>query len=229
MRHRLQLALALGVFVIASVSPRDAAADGTYEAWAGADVHADIEDLIPRLHVGGDLRARRGEDGTELRIRPMIGARFSDWGILWLGYGWTPDFPDQGAKHQEHRFVQMLSGRWRANRLAIVMRARFAQRFVPSAEGVAARFAPLGRISYELGESGWSLIAWDELALGLNDTDWGAEAGFEQNRLFGGFGISTGTITQIELGYLNQWVPQPGPDGVAHVFRVSLGVELSAD
>jgi hypothetical protein len=51
-----------------------------------------------------------------------------------------------------------------------------------------------------------SFIAWDEAFFRINTTNWGGKSGFDQNRVFVGFGWSFNSNFRIELGYINQYI-----------------------
>ena len=58
------------------------------------------------------------------------------------------------------------------------------------------------------------LVAYDEIFFALNDTDWGARAGFDQNRFFVGLAWQFVPGRSVEVGYLNQFVERNGPDNL---------------
>jgi hypothetical protein len=69
-----------------------------------------------------------------------------------------------------------------------------------------------------------SLVVWDELFIHLNDTDWGANAGFNQNRIFVGFGFKCDPDSpyRVEVGYLNQFVNRSaGADLSNHLLSIN--------
>ena len=58
------------------------------------------------------------------------------------------------------------------------------------------------------------IVAYDEIFFALNDTDWGARAGFDQNRLFVGLAWQFVKGRTIEVGYLNQFIERNGKDNL---------------
>jgi len=52
------------------------------------------------------------------------------------------------------------------------------------------------------------LFAWDEAFSRLNDTDWGAQAGFDQSRTFAGFDFTRDPDANggLEFGDLNETI-----------------------
>lgn len=69
-----------------------------------------------------------------------------------------------------------------------------------------------------------SFVLWDEAFFHLNDTDWGARTGFDQNRAFGGLGFkrTPDAKGRVEFGYLNQTLDIPsGNDRTHHLLSVN--------
>ena len=69
-------------------------------------------------------------------------------------------------------------------------------------------------------------VAWDEIFFHLNNTDWGARTGYNQNRVFVGIGREprlTGR-RRTEIGYLYQQinVPEDGADLSNHILSVNI-------
>ncbi len=74
------------------------------------------------------------------------------------------------------------------------------------------------------GNPDLSLIGYDELFFGLNDTDWGARSGFDRNRLFLGVGWRLGKSRHsLEIGYLNQYIDSTfASDLMEHILSLNL-------
>ena len=91
-------------------------------------------------------------------------------------------------------------------------RSRLEQRY-RSDEGddVGYRFRQFIRWSKALNEN-WSMVVWDELFFGLNNTDWGQDNGLDQNRLYVGPAYQISEKWRVEFGYLNNYIDLPGND-----------------
>ena len=75
------------------------------------------------------------------------------------------------------------------------------------------------------GSDRLTLVAWDEVFIHLNSTDFGARSGFNQNRVFVGFGFKwdpTTPTSRVEIGYLNQYINIGAcPDRSNHILAVN--------
>jgi hypothetical protein len=70
----------------------------------------------------------------------------------------------------------------------------------------------------------WMLVGWDELFFHCNDTDWGAESAFDQNRAFVGIGYTPSSRSnwRVEIGYLNQFIELPtANDRINHILAIN--------
>ena len=68
-----------------------------------------------------------------------------------------------------------------------------------------------------------ALVVWDEFFINLNDTDWGAHAGTDQNRLFLGASWTVNPTAKLEMGYINQYVNSQQLDRMNHILSTTLG------
>lgn len=172
-------------------------------------------------------RLRDDADGfNQSIVRPGIGWALRNDHVLWAGYAWilTSPIPD-GNDFDEHRFWQQWTwapsiGDWR-----FLHRSRFEQRWVETGDDVGLRWRQFARAQKILSNCPqWSAVVWDEAFFHLNDTDWGAEAGLDQNRAFVGVGYKRCPHAPVrtEVGYLNQFVNrQGGLDGMNHILSVN--------
>ena len=143
-------------------------------------------------------------------VRSALGYRVSPRAVVWGGYAYIPNDPmNQAENIVEHRIWQQLT--WSAPEpvagFSMSSRSRLEQRQIESANDVGWRARQLMKFTRPIGTHPnlyWSL--WDELFVNLNDTDWGADGGLDQNRLFGGVGIKLTANAKTEIGYMHQWV-----------------------
>ena len=104
-------------------------------------------------------------------------------------------------------------------------RSRLEQRWVETGDNVGLRWRQLARAQRVLSHCPqWSFVLWDEVFFALNDTDWGANAGLDQNRTFIGLGYKRcpHAAVRTEIGYLNQFVnSQGGVDQMNHILSIN--------
>ncbi|MEK6246540.1 MAG: DUF2490 domain-containing protein, partial [Planctomycetales bacterium] len=118
-----------------------------------------------------------------------------------------------GFDIDENRIWQQLTWSDRIGRFSCLLRPRLEQRFLTSGNDMGLRFRQFVKLWRPLSyDPRFSLVSWDELFIHLNDTDWGARAGFNQNRLFVGVGWDPNSNDRwrTEIGYLYQEINVPG-------------------
>jgi hypothetical protein len=159
-------------------------------------------------------------------VRPGIGLGISENSALWAGYGWIRTSPVSGSDFDEHRIWQQWTWSKGCNQMKFALRSRFEQRLVETGDETGLRFRQFVRAQRSLPRCPrLTLVAWDEIFFNLNDTDWGAVSGFNQNRVFVGFGIKRfpSRKWRTEIGYLNQTVNVPGPtDRSNHILSINV-------
>ena len=174
-----------------------------------------------------DVHLRRSGANTVHIFRPGLGWRLGDAVSVWAGYGWIPTLPDEGDLQIENRFWQQVIAKHSASRLGFMSRTRFEQRLADSGDDLGLRVRQFGRVGWDWRDDGrCGLVVWDELFLGLNETDWGAPAGLDQNRLFAGVFLKSGTRVRGELGYLSLFVDRDGGNTLGHVLSTTVFVSL---
>ncbi len=147
-------------------------------------------------------------------VRPGVGYALDDNFTAWAGYGWIRTSPEIVPDFDEHRIWQQLTWSQPVHRIKLGFRSRLEQRFLETGDDVGVRFRQF--ISWRqpfASAPKYSFVLWDEAFIHLNDTDWGANAGFNQNRVFVGFGVKRNPDSRwrVEIGYLNQHINRLGP------------------
>jgi hypothetical protein len=175
----------------------------------------------------GHLRFLDDTDGfNQSIVRPGIGYALTDKTTIWAGYGWIETTPVSGDTFTEHRIWQQTTWSDDCGDFTFALRSRLEQRFVETGDEVGWRFRQLARVQHNLPQSPrFTLVAWDEAFFHLNDTDWGAETGFDQNRAFVGFGFKHDPDSpwRTEIGYLNQYINgSGGSDRQHHILSVNV-------
>jgi hypothetical protein len=168
-----------------------------------------------------DTHMRRSDGGTMHIVRPGVGWRFNKWLSLWAGYAWVPFRSDaDGLRHEHRPWQQAILKTKLTSGLSLQSRTRFEQRFLSTGDDMGYRVREFVRASRDLTAK-IGIVAWDELFVALNDTDWGASKGLDQNRLFAGFLLHTPGRTRLEMGYLMVYLNRSPTDTVAHVLATN--------
>lgn len=170
-----------------------------------------------------DVQARLNGTATQTQVllRPGVGVRFRPDMTAWIGYAWTPTIREGNVTIDEHRLWEQWT--WDLafeNGMKAQLRSRFEQRLSRGELGL--RFRQFGRVqSPKYGRA--ILVAWDEIFFAFNDTKWGQQAGFDQNRLFLGIGMFIDSAVRVEAGYMNQLVHRrDAPDPMRHIAAVNV-------
>jgi hypothetical protein len=174
----------------------------------------------------GQLRFLDDTDGFhQSLIRPGVGVTLNDNVTLWAGYAWIHTEPVTGQAFDENRLWQQATWSHDVHGVTLALRSRLEQRWVETGDDVGLRFRQQVRLNHDLPAlPGLSLVAWDEIFFHLNDTDWGAEAGFDQNRAFAGFGWKHTPESRLrtEIGYLHQMIDNASsPDRSHHLLSIN--------
>ena len=198
--------------------------------WLAMFAQGDATDLgsNERLKWWFDGHARFFDDNDgfgQSIVRPGLGWELDENSALGAGYGWIRTSPIVGDDFDEHRIWQQWTWSQSIDLIKVALRSRFEQRFVETGSDTGLRFRQLFRVQKTLKNCPpLTLVAWDELFVALNDTDWGARSGFDQNRVFIGFGFKPSCRSgwRTEIGYLNQTINVTGPtDRSNHILSLN--------
>jgi hypothetical protein len=175
----------------------------------------------------GHLRFFDDTDGFGQSIaRPGIGYQLSENTTLWAGYAWIRTSPASADDFDEHRAWQQLTWSEQLCATKFDLRSRLEERFVETSAETGWRFRQLAAIRRPLPGAGrFTFVIWDEAFFHLNDTDWGARDGFDQNRAFIGLGWKphSHSTWRIEAGYLHQFINRSMNDDLSnHLLSVNL-------
>jgi hypothetical protein len=193
--------------------PQDASPDDT-GGWLALFARGDINhDALPnkyRWWFDGHMRFFDDTDGFgQSIIRPGLGYALNDHAAVWAGYGWILSSPVHGSDFDEHRVWQQFTWSQRLEPVTLGLRSRLEQRFLETGSDTGWRFRQMLSWRHEMrSDPRYTLVLWNEVFIHLNDTNWGAVNGFDQNRLFMGFGRrpDPDSRSRVEIGYLYQRV-----------------------
>lgn len=189
------------------------AAEHDFHTWGAVVASGALVPEHPSWRYWLEGQGRFDDDSTRFNqgiVRGAIGHALGERAVLWAGYALIPTHPrGRGNDSTEHRAWQQLT--WRAAQpfagWTLSTRSRLEQRFVDTGDDTGWRARHLFKLTHELGDDGRCYLAlWDEIFVHLNDTDWGAASGFDQNRAFAGLGLRLAPSVITEIGYLHQYV-----------------------
>lgn len=216
----MRLVLLAVACLIPAVAGAQTSADE--QVWANLTVQGSVRD---RLVYFAEVQPRFGEGASRLEqllLRPAIGWKATPRLTLYQGYAHVI-LPIEGARNRnEERSFQQVS--WSIGRVGpgdLSTRTRLEQRWLSDGDDMGWRVRQMVRYRLPLraDRTGVGLLGWTEPFVALNDTDWGARAGFDQLRTFVGAEVPVGGASTAELGYMNQLVDRGG--GVRRVNHIA--------
>ena len=160
-----------------------------------------------------------GSDFDQLIIRPALSYHLNKQTSFWVGYAHVVSHPDGKKSFEENRTWQQLLHNFEPiGSLSIQSRTRLEQRFIENSDDTGHKIRQMIRFTLPSAMSPKLLwVAYDEYFINLNDTDYGARRGFDQNRAFLGLNWAFAPDLKFEIGYLNQYVNAKNTDLDNHV------------
>jgi len=221
MHIRILIALYLTVFLPFANAETDE--DGRF--WLNMNAQGALSNTSFGWYMEIQPRWREeGEAFDTLIIRPAVFYKINDSSSLWLGYGNVQTHPSGNSTKTEHRLWQQYLYNFDPFQgIKVQSRTRLEQRRLEQASETGYKLRQMLRATKTLEHvPSLYLVAWDEYFVNLNDTDWGAKQGFDQNRLFLGLGSKFNSTFAFEIGYLNQYVNTQAIDGMNHVLSTTI-------
>lgn len=205
------LSLLSALWLAALAVPAAAQGDHDGQLWINATAFGSVGSFAAFVEV----QPRFGDGVSRLEqliVRPAVGWKLSDAVTLYQGYGRVETSPAGARSFSEDRSFQQLG--WEIGTVAGVAlssRTRFEQRFQTNGRDTGFRLRQMLRAAVPLTEqkAGIAAVAWTEVFVALNDTDWGARAGFDRLRTFVGLSLPLAGTSTLEVGYMNQTVNAP--------------------
>jgi len=214
---------------IAAVSmlllPLASSAASDTQLWNAIAISGPVND-DSKLLLWFDGHARSRDNISDLGvsiIRPALGWRVSSKLSLWAGYASVVARRENAPNLRENRIWQQATfplGQFMGGSLS--GRTRLEQRFADRGDDTGWRIRQFVRYARPFENTDYSFIAWNELFVGFNDTDWGARGGYDQNRTFIGGGWQVAKNIRLEGGYLLNNINRDGPSVTNHV--ISFGI-----
>jgi hypothetical protein len=204
----------IALAALALAAPAAAATTEDEQVWLNLTATGSIKgDLV----YFAEVQPRIGEGVSHLNqliLRPAIGVKVTPHLTLYQGYAHIAQPIEGGPDRNEERLFQQIS--WTLSdvggRGELQTRSRLEQRWLSNGDDVGWRLRQMVRFEWPLGsrKDGIAALGWAEVFVALNDTDWGAQSGYDQARGFIGAELPLPGKSTIELGYINQSVNQAG-------------------
>jgi hypothetical protein len=144
-------------------------------------------------------------------LRPALSYALSEQASVWLGYAYVVTHPAGKPAFDEHRYWQQFLYNFSPiQTLSIQSRTRIEQRQIEDSSDTGHKLRQMFRLTLPSNinpKLQW--VFYDEYFVNLNDTDYGAVRGFDQNRAFVGLNWEVSAQAKLEVGYLNQFVNRP--------------------
>jgi hypothetical protein len=197
--------------------------------WLNINVNGPTAD--PRWRWYAELQPRwRDEAGTldQTIARTALYYSLTKQSSLWFGYAHVITEPANRPDFDENRlWQQYLYNFSPVDGIAVQSRSRLEQRWIENSHETGHKFRQMLRFTVASGlHPSLAWVAFDEYFVNLNNTDYGARKGFDQNRLFLGANWAFDDKTKMELGYLNQRVNTTQADSVFHVLSTTLNISF---
>lgn len=207
-------------------------AEDDAQAWGAVVANGPVRgDLF--LWLEGQARATdNAGGGSQIIVRPAIGARIAPDAHAVVGYAHVRTDPENGRSTREHRVwqqVQFAALRHANGSPKLISRTRLEQRMFegPGRDDTGWRLRQQVRFQTPIARNGTvHAIALTEGFFNLNSTDWGARDGVDQWRTFIGVGLPIAPRVRLEPGYLKQYVVRRGENRMNHVLSATLTVAL---
>ena len=218
------------VFALCLILCASSLAESDWHTWGAVVTTGDFLSPNTGMDFWMEGQGRFNDDTLRFNqgiVRAALGYRLAPRTTIWAGYGFIPNNPrNRREKVIEHRAWQQLT--WRAedpiHGFSLSTRTRLEQRTIEGFDDLGWRFRSFVKLTYPLPISELLYLSfWDELFLNVDDTDWGAKSGVDQNRIFGGLGIRIASQTKFEIGYMHQFVKRERRvDGHNHILSFTV-------
>jgi len=174
-----------------------------------------------------DVHPRWREEGRNfdtLILRPSLIYKITPKTSIWTGYDTINNHPAGQSSFQENRLWEQVMHQFEPfGALTLTVRTRFEQRDREDYSDIAHRLRQMVRATTPSSlHQQLSWVIWDELFINLNQTDWGVMRGTDQNRLFLGANWKFDELSNLEVGYINQYVNGKTIDRENHILSSTI-------
>lgn len=174
-----------------------------------------------------DIHPRWREEGRHfdtLILRPSLIYKITPKTSIWTGYDTINNHPAGQSSFQENRLWEQVMHQFEPfGALTLTVRTRFEQRDREDYSDIGHRLRQMVRATTPSSlHQQLSWVVWNELFINLNQTDWGVMRGTDQNRLFLGANWKFDELSNLEVGYINQYVNGKTIDRENHIISSTI-------
>jgi len=180
--------------------------------------------LSPRLKAMVQIQPYWRDEGShrdQITIRPGLYYQVSNSVFVGGGYAYNLGFNNSNQHTHEQRIWEDIGVTlFEDSAYKVQERTRFEHRQFEHQGEISTGLRQLVKVSVQLSPLYTGIIS-DEAYFNLNRTAQ-VLSGFDQNRLFLGIGRKILTATNLEVGYLNQYVAISAPDRMNHIIALNI-------
>jgi hypothetical protein len=200
--------------------------DGGY--WFNLRMQGELP--APNFYWDLDINPRLRNEGKHLDtlyVRPALFYKPDEKTSFWLGHDTITSHPDGKASYQENRWWQQFQYQFDPHySLTLSNRSRLEERTRQGFHETGHRLRQMFKVSHPSHSPALTYVMSDEVFVNIDQTDWGAQRGFDQNRLFIGINWKVSKTCLLETGYLNQFVHKTTHNLENHVVSTTIGFKF---
>lgn len=185
--------------------------------WTSITAMVPASNNSPKIRYWFEIQNRVGDEVSQLSqllLRPGVGYEIAPFTTIWLGYAriYTAA-PFTTNPFDENRIWQQILWSKGFTHWQATVRGRLEQRFMPNTIHTEWRYRQLFKGAFAIPHHDkYTFVLSNEVFFHLNDFNHQNNQGFDQNRFFTGFGYKTNKNTNVEIGYLNQFIKRIGSE-----------------
>ncbi|HSH86423.1 MAG: DUF2490 domain-containing protein [Methylophilus sp.] len=178
-----------------------------------------------------DINPRWRDEGKHLDtlyLRPAVFYKPDAKTSLWLGHDTIASHPDGKSSYQENRWWQQFQYQFEPyHSITFTNRSRLEERTREGFHDTGHRLRQMFRAAQPVtNHPALSVVVSDEVFINVDQTDWGAHRGLDQNRFFVGVNWKIDKSYVLETGYLNQLVNKATRNLENHVVTTTLSFKF---
>ena len=197
------------------------ATENEFQQWSTLNIGVRLNDLYTFNFLTQGRFAVSDDRADQYVFRPSLHRKLANSLVAGIGI----DYLKLDPGNPEQRTWQEISYGSKFGHFNLKQRFRFEQRFLEDIKPIyRARYNM--KAVYPLPDSRWSVVTFNEIFFNLNSRGRGPAPGFDQNRLFAGFGLDVTADTRVESGYLWRYLSRRDMENI-HDHAVAIFIYLN--